>query len=264
MTDEHDAKRVVLTGAAGVFGTWIAEAFAREGAHLLLTDARREPLRRLAERLTGAGARVETRVADLTDPADLDAFAAAAAELWGSPDVLVNNAGIYPRGWLLDMTRADFEHILAVNLLAPFQLTQAVARQMIEHGVRGSIVNMSSGAAVSTQPGGGPYSTSKAALSMFTRASALELAPYGIRVNAIAPGFAPGSEVSVLDDDHIGSMTRSIPLGRTSGPHDAPGAVLFLCSENASFITGTTLTVDGGRTAGSFDAVKHGAGRVGS
>ncbi|HEX6443966.1 MAG TPA: glucose 1-dehydrogenase [Streptosporangiales bacterium] len=262
MTDEQDARRVVLTGAAGVFGTWMAEAFAREGAHLLLTDVRADPLRRLADRLSDAGARVEARVADLTDPADLDALAAASAELWGSPDVLVNNAGIYPRGWLLDMTRDHFERILAVNLLAPFQLTQALARQMIEHGVRGSVVNMSSGAAVSTQPGGGPYSTSKAALAMFTRSCALELAPYGIRVNAVAPGFAPGSEVSLLDDDHVGSMTRSIPLGRTSGPDDAPEAVLFLCSPQASFITGTTLTVDGGRTAGSFNAARHGAGRV--
>lgn len=261
MTNEQDATRVVVTGAAGVFGTWIAEAFAGEDAHLLLTDVRAEPLQRLADRLTGGGARVDTRVADLTDPADLAAFAATSAELWGSPDVLVNNAGIYPRGWLLDMTRADFEHIMAVNVLAPFQLTQALARQMIEHDVRGSVVNMSSGAAVSTQPGGGPYSTSKAALAMFTRACALELAPYGIRVNAVAPGFAPGSEVSVLDDDHVGSMTRSIPLGRTSGPNDAPGAVLFLCSDNATFITGTTVSVDGGRTAGSFDAAKHGAGR---
>lgn len=254
-------ERVVLTGAVGVFGVWIAEAFARTGAHLLLSDVREEPLLQLADRLRGEGAQVDTEVVDLTDPADIEALAAAAARLWGSPDVLVNNAGIYPRGWLFEMTRSDFEHILSVNLLAPFQLTQTVGRLMVDNEVRGSIVNITSGAAGSTQPGGGPYSTSKAALAMFTRSSALELAPYGVRVNAVSPGFAPGSEVSMLDDGHVQAMTESIPLGRTSGPHDAPEAVLFLCSEQASFITGTTLTVDGGRTAGTFHADKHGRGR---
>lgn len=254
--------RVVVTGAAGIFGEWIAEAFAREGADLLLTDMRAEPLQQLADRLTGHGARVETQAADLTEPVEIDALAATVASTWGSPDVLVNNAGIYPRGWLLDMTRAHFENILSVNLLAPFQLTQAMARLMIDHGVHGSIVNITSGAAGSTQPGGGPYSTSKAALAMYTRACALELAPYDIRVNAVSPGFAPGSEVSALDEAHIAGMTESIPLGRTSGPKDAPEAVLFLCSEKASFITGTTITVDGGRTAGTFHAAKHGRGRA--
>lgn len=258
MPETHQGQRVVVTGAAGVFGEWISSAFARAGAELLLTDGRAEPLERVAGRLADEGVTVTAQVADLTDPTDIEALITSYGERWGSPDVLVNNAGIYPRGWLLQMTRGDLQHMLDVNLVAPFQLTQAVARQMIEHEVAGSVVNVTSGAAHSTQPGGGPYSTSKAALAMFTRASALELAPYGIRVNAVSPGFAPGSEVSHLDEGHIEGMTRSIPLGRTSGPYDAPEAVLFLCSERASFMTGSTITVDGGRTAGTFDAAKHG------
>ncbi|MQA04056.1 MAG: SDR family oxidoreductase [Streptosporangiales bacterium] len=258
MTETHEGQRVVITGATGVFGEWISAAFARGGAELLLTDGRAEPLEQLASRLAAQGAQVHTQPADLTSPADIEALTARCGELWGSPDALVNNAGIYPRGWLLDMTREHFQHILDVNLLAPFQLTQAVARQMIDNDVAGSIVNLSSGAAHSTQPGGGPYSTSKAAVAMFTRACALELAPYGIRVNAVSPGFAPGSEVSQLDESHIDAMTTSIPLGRTSGPQDAPEAVLFLCSDRASFITSSTITVDGGRTAGTFNAAKHG------
>lgn len=262
MTDHAEPRRVLVTGAAGIFGTWISEAFARDGAHLLLTDTRQAPLRALADRLAAGGqtpdgrrwrpAAVDTHPADLTEPGDVDALASAGARIFGAPDVLVNNAGIYPRHRLTDMPAADFDRIMRINLHAPFQLTQAVARQMIEHRVAGNIVNISSGAAISTQVGGGAYSTSKAALAMLTRAFALELAPYRIRVNAVAPGFAPGSQVSGLTDDYVHAMVGSIPLGRTSGPGDAPAAVLFLCSPEASFITGTTLTVDGGRTAGTY------------
>jgi 3-oxoacyl-[acyl-carrier protein] reductase len=254
MTERHAGRRVIITGAAGVYGTWFSEAFAREGSHLLLSDAQREPLLKLADRLRGQGARVDVHVADLTDSVEIDSLNAASEDLWGTPDILVNNAGIYPRGWLLTMNRSEFEQILAVNLLAPFQLTQAVARQMIDHNVHGCVVNISSQAAVATQPGGGPYSTSKAALEVFTRACALELAPYDIRVNAVSPGFAPGSTVSTLDDGYTARMIATIPLGRVAGPHDVSEAVLFLCSDKASFITGATLAVDGGRSAGTFRA----------
>lgn len=256
---EPTRQRVLITGAAGVFGTWISEAFARQGARLLLSDARPEPLQRLADRLAGEGAEVTTHRADLEREEQIAGLADACGSLWGTADVLVNNAGVYPRGRMLRISRAEFERIIAINLFAPFQLSQAIAGQMVEHAVHGSIVNISSGAALSTRPGGGPYSTSKAALAMLTRAFALELAPASIRVNAVAPGFAPGSEVSALDATYVEKMTRTIPLGRTSGPRDAPEAVLFLCSEQASFITGATITVDGGRTAGTFDADRDGA-----
>lgn len=139
-----------------------------------------------------------------------------------------------------------------VNLTAPFLLTRDLARLMIKDQVRGAVVNITSAAANTTRLGSGHYSTSKAGLAMLTRAYALELAPHGIRVNAVSPGFAPGSKVSTLDDHYIATVEASIPLGRTSGPCDAAEAVLFLCSKRASYITGTTLTVDGGRSAGTF------------
>jgi 3-oxoacyl-[acyl-carrier protein] reductase len=251
---EFRGRRVVVTGAAGVYGKWIAEAFAGEGARLLLIDFREGPLRATAEALRARAAEVLTHACDLRDPAATVAIADLVREHWQAPDILVNNAGVYPHQPIMDMHLGDWNAVMELNVTAPFLLTQALARLMIDAGVRGSVVNMSSGAANTTRPGSVHYSTSKAALSMLTRGYALELAPHGIRVNAVSPGFAPGSEVSHLNDDYVAMMTTSIPMGRTSGPHDSSQAILFLCSAAAVYITGTTLVCDGGRAAGTFGA----------
>jgi 3-oxoacyl-[acyl-carrier protein] reductase len=254
--NEFQGKRVVVTGAAGVYGRWIAGAFARRGACLLLSDRRGEALAALAGQLDGAQ-EVVTHSTELLDPQSIQDLVRTVREQWGTPDIVINNAGIYPYQPLLGTSLDDWHRIMDVNLTAPFLITRDLARLMIDQGVPGSIVNMTSGAATTTRPGSGPYSTSKAALSMLTRTYALELAPYGIRVNAVSPGFAPGSEVSRLDEDYVEMMSRTIPLGRTSGPHDSSEAVLFLCSDRASYITGTTLTVDGGRSAGIFPGAQR-------
>ncbi len=248
-TTEFAGTRVVLTGAAGVIGTWIAEAFTAAGADLLLSDARPGPLAGLAGRL---GAR--HLAADLTLEEDLLRLGDAVAGTWPAPDVLVNNAGVYPRTPLGSTGPHQVRRILDVNVTAPFELTRRAVAAMTAAGVRGSVVNISSGAAVRPGAGGTVYAASKAALESLTRGLALEVAPHGIRVNTVQPGFAPGSEVSELSQDHVRSMTARIPLGRTSGPGDAPSAVLWLASSAASFVTGTTLAVDGGRTAGDYTA----------
>lgn len=253
--DNFQNQRVVITGAAGVIGTWISRAFAREGASLLLTDRRAKDLEGLAEELRQEGSQVNIVPADLGDDQGVAVLLAAIHQLWGTPDVLVNNAGIYPHGEIFETDVSAVRSIFQINVMAPFALTQGVAKMMIAEGVRGSIVNIGSGASERTATGGGPYSASKAALHMFTRAFAIELAPFGIRINTVAPGFAPGSQVSYLDDAYVTRMIETIPLGRTSGPGDAPEAVLFLCSSKASFITGTNLAVDGGRTAGTMRPV---------
>ena len=254
MSTEFAGRRAVVTGAAGVYGSWIAAAFADEGARLLLVDFRPEPLERVAAGLRSSAQEVLTHACDLRDPASAADIAQLVRETWGAPDILVNNAGVYPHQPTMDLSLEDWNAVMDLNVTAPFLLTQALARLMIEGGVKGSVVNMSSGAANTTRPGSVHYSTSKAALSMLSRGYALELAPHGIRVNAVSPGFAPGSEVSHLNDDYAAMMTRSIPLGRTSGPRDSSQAVLFLCSERASYVTGTTLVCDGGRSAGTFGA----------
>jgi 3-oxoacyl-[acyl-carrier protein] reductase len=248
---EYDGTRVVVTGAAGVLGTWLAEAFAAAGADLLLTDARGDELAPLAARL---GARHV--VADLSDPEGLREAGAAVRETWQSPDVLVNNAGLYPRTPIASTEPDEVRRVLDVNVTAPFELSRQAIGAMVAAGVPGRIVNISSGAALRPGAGGSVYAASKAAVETLTRAMALEVAAHGIRINAVQPGFAPGSAVSVLSGQHIESMRARIPLGRTSGPHDAPAAVLWLCSSAASFVTGTTLSVDGGRTAGDFTAPK--------
>jgi 3-oxoacyl-[acyl-carrier protein] reductase len=128
-----------------------------------------------------------------------------------------------------------------------------MAKLMIAARRKGSVVNISSGASRQMRSGSVPYCTSKTALERLTKGLALELAPYGIRVNAVEPGFAPGSIVSRLSAEYVSRMMARIPLGRTSGPGDAPEAVAYLCSDKASFITGAVLTVDGGNSIGAFE-----------
>jgi 3-oxoacyl-[acyl-carrier protein] reductase len=244
---EFAGKRVLITGAAGLIGRWIAEAFHAQGAELLLSDSRPEPLAELAASL-GA----HTAVADLSTGDGVAGLLAALDERWPTADILINNAGIYPRTPLATTDRATVERILDVNVIAPYQLAQHVIATMTDAGVRGCVVNLGSGAAKRTTRTGGVYAASKAALEMLTRSLALEAGEAGIRVNTVGPGFAPGSEVSALPAEHVAKMRAAIPLGRTSGPGDAPAAILWLCSSAASFVTGTTLDVDGGRTAGDF------------
>lgn len=245
-------KRVVVTGAAGTIGGWIADAFARSGSRLLLCDARTAEL---TARYEGGrwrdAAQVEFHGGNLRDDRDIAALTARIGDVFGAPDIVVNNAGIYPHADLLDLDTDGWRAVLDVNLTAPFVLIRDAARLMIRDGVPGVFVNIASGAAVTVQPTGVAYSVSKAGLAMLTRGAALALAPHRIRVNAVAPGFAPGSTVSPLDDDYVATMAGSIPLGRTAGPDDAAAAVLFLCSDRASFITGSLVHVDGGRRAGA-------------
>lgn len=250
--DQFRAKKVVITGAAGIFGRWIAESFAKAGAKLCLSDIREEELKAMLQLPTLQQSEVWYHRTDLTDPRQIQQLAAEVAARWTAPDILINNAGVYQREQLMDMSLEQWQASIGVNVTAPFLLTQLLAKQMIAEGIRGSIINISSGAAYTTQIGGGHYSVGKAALAMLTRAYALELAPYRIRVNSVIPGFAPGSEVSALSEEYVQNMIAQIPLGRTSGPDDAPQAILYLCSEAASFVTGSTLHVDGGKSAGTY------------
>jgi 3-oxoacyl-[acyl-carrier protein] reductase len=245
-------KKVLVTGACGVFGRWIAAAFGREGALLCLSDRRSDALEETREELD-LPADTLLHATELLEPASIGDLARLVEERWGAADILVNNAGVYPRAPLLDLQIGEWDRILGVNLRAPFLVTQAMARLMIARAVQGSIIVISSGAARQMRNGSVPYCTSKTAVERLAKGFALELAPYGIRVNVVEPGFAPGSLVSPLSEDYVERMQARIPLGRTSGPDDAAEAIMFLCSEKAGFVTGATLSVDGGNSIGTYE-----------
>ena len=250
---EFSGKRVVITGAAGIFGGWIAAAFARQGAELCLSDLRAELLPSVIERLGLDPAQTLLHGTDLTEAGSIAALAALVENAWGSPDIVINNAGIYPRtGVLIDLDPAEFDRIMSVNVRAPFLVTQAMARLMVAKRVEGCFVNIGSGAARQMPTGSVPYCVSKTALERLSKGQALELAPHRIRVNVVEPGFAPGSDFSQLPPDYVARMTARIPLGRNSEPDDTPSAVLYLCSRQASFITGAVLSVDGGNSIGTY------------
>jgi 3-oxoacyl-[acyl-carrier protein] reductase len=248
---EFNGKRVVITGACGVIGRWMAQGFAKAGAQLCLTDQDPSGLQQFASELElGEGGFAQP--ADLADEASIDALVAGIERRWRAPDILVNNAGIYPSGFLLDIEVAEWDRIFDVNLRAPFILTRAIARLMIREGRHGSVVNISSGASRKMRRTVVPYCVSKTALDRLTKGFAIELAEFGIRVNAVEPGFAAGSRVSAITDEHVAATVSAIPLGRPSSPQDAVQAVLYLCSEAAAYVTGATLTVDGGNSIGSL------------
>ncbi|MEO9337542.1 SDR family oxidoreductase [Mesorhizobium sp. SB112] len=247
--DEFKGKKVVVTGACGIIGGWIAEAFRDAGAQLCLTDRNAEALDAKLAEFGGEGH--FALAADLMDAEAMTVFAAEVAKRWDAPDVIVNNAGIYPSGFLLDIDIADWDAIMGVNLRAPFLISKLFAKQMIDAGKGGSIVNISSGAARKMRTTVVPYCTSKTALDRLTKGFAIELAEYGIRVNAVEPGFIAGSDVSELPDEHVKTVTSTIPLGRSSSPKDVANAVLYVCSDAGSYMTGATMTVDGGNSIGS-------------
>lgn len=249
---EFENKTIVITGAAGIFGRWIAAYFANEGAKLCLSDNRMDGLEKAVSELGLDRTKVLLHQTELTDDASMLDLVSLVNSEWGAPDILVNNAGIYTRFSLLDMEFADWDRVFDVNVRAPFVLSREFAKLMIAEGKQGSIVNISSGAARKMTQNGVPYCTSKTTIERLSKGFAMELAEYGIRVNVVEPGFAPGSEVSELSDEYVTNMLKNIPLGRASGQQDAPGAIAYLCSDKAAFITGAVLSVDGGNSIGNY------------
>lgn len=239
--DEFKGRRVVVTGAAGVMGRALAETFDEAGAEVCRADMN-------ADSLPGFAV-----AADLTTDHGLEALLQAVAERWGAPDVVVNNAAVYPSAFLLDMSVADWDQIMDLNVRAPFVLTRGFALQMIDKGVRGSVINISSGAARKMRRTAVTYCASKTALDRFTKGFALELAEFGIRVNCLEPGFAPGSAVSALSQEHVDRVTDNIPLKAQTTKADIGAAALYLASDAAGNVTGTSLAVDGGNSAGVMD-----------
>jgi 3-oxoacyl-[acyl-carrier protein] reductase len=242
---------VVITGAASGIGLQTAVRFASVGADITLVDYRADALDGAARTVRDAGAgRVATITADLREA---DAAGRFVEDAWAlAPiDILVNSAGVYPATPFLELDAATWDSVQHVNVRAPLLATVALANAAISAGLGASVVNISSGAALRARPGAAPYSTSKSALEMATRASALELGPHGIRVNAVAPGFiVVDSDVNRVTDEYA-SAVSSNPLGRVGEPDDIARAVVWLAGPEAGWVTGTILRVDGGSSTGA-------------
>ncbi len=235
-------QKVIITGAAGVYGRALAACFAAEGAHLLLSD--RDPAALAAAASGLPSERTAVHAADLASDAAIDGLIAA-AKAGGAPHVLVNNAGLYPFIPLMEVTPAEYDLILGVNARAPFRLMQGIGGAMAEAG-RGAVINVTSAAAEVVRGNGVPYGASKCALEYLTRAFALELGPRGVRVNSARPGFAEGSAQVTMPPGYADAIRARSLLGRTARPEDFAAIVLFLGSEEAAFITGSVLDAGGG------------------
>ena len=238
-------RHVVVTGAAGGIGLAVAEAFAARGDTVTGVDARGDELR-------AATAITQRIVADLGDERCAEVIEQAARQA-GPVDVLVNAAGIYPATPLDAMTAAAWDRVQQVNVRAPVLLTVALAQA----GRPAAVVNISSGAATRARPGAAHYCTSKAALEMATKACAVELAGRGIRVNAVAPGFVEvDSPVNPVTEAYAAAVSAN-PIGRAGRPAEVAAAVVWLAGDEAGFVTGAVLRVDGGATAGTAELPLH-------
>src|SRR5688572_28909054 len=240
-------KVALVTGAAQGIGYACAEAFAREGAKVVLSDVNEEKGRKSAEALGGVFARC-----DVSRKAEVDAAVEAAVSAYGRLDILVSNAGIVHSAEFLDLEEADFDRVLAVNLKGIFLVGQAAARRMVKQGGGGAIINMSSVNAVMAIPNQVPYVVSKGGINQLTKVMALSLAPHGIRVNGIGPGtiLTELARNAVLGNKEAERKILSrTPLGRMGDPTEIASVAVFLASDDSSYLTGQTIYPDGGRLA---------------
>ncbi|QBI54434.1 SDR family NAD(P)-dependent oxidoreductase [Streptomonospora litoralis] len=245
------SRTVLVTGAAGGIGGAIARRFLAEGADVVLSDRSEAACTALREQLQRPEG-VAVVAADVADADSARACVRSAGEHFGGLDVLVNAAGLYPSRPLMEMSDAEWRGVLATNLDGPFALSTEFARTLAAEGRPGAVVNVTSTAGERARRGAAHYCTSKAGLTMLTKALALEFAEYRIRANAVAPGFVEvDSEVNPLGADYVRAVQAGRPWPRPGTPDDVAAAAAYLCSADAEWITGTTVTVDGGAGAGN-------------
>ena len=245
-------KHAIVTGAGSGIGRAVALGFAREGAGVVVGDVDPDRAREVAQAIEVAGGVALAVQVDVSDRASVEALVSAAVARFERIDILFNNAGVSSRTPFLEMSEAEWDRVLDTNLKGQFLVGQAVARHMADHG-GGSIINTSSQLAEgAANPRSAHYLASKGGSRMLTRGMAADLAPYQIRVNALAPGVTVTNltRQRLADDAEWRRIAlERIPLGRFGEPDDLVGACIFMASDESRYMTGATLVIDGGYTA---------------
>jgi len=253
-----NGKCAIVTGGAQGIGEAISLRFAEAGAAVMIVDINEEKSKKVVEKIVSLGGKASFVHANITKLEDIQLAIQKTIQTFNRIDILVNNAGIYPFSLFLDVTPEEWQKVQDLNVTAVFHFTQGVAKWMIDNGVRGSIINLSSVAGLKPAQGLSSYCVSKAGLKMLTKVVALELSPQ-IRVNSIHPGVILTDELMlatqkvVATDSKEGSVNEllkglvdKIPLGRTGTPDDIARMALFLASDLSEWMTGTKIICDGG------------------
>jgi 3-oxoacyl-[acyl-carrier protein] reductase len=240
-----DGKIALVTGAARGIGQAIATGLAAEGADVALADVQADWLADTAAAVEAKGRRAARIAVDVRDAAAVQAAVDGVVKTLGSLDILVNNAGITRDTLLLRMSEADWDEVIAVNLRGTFLFTKAAAKYMLKKRA-GAIVNIASIIGLIGNAGQANYAASKAGVIALTKSAAKELAPRGIRVNAVAPGFIQTRMTDALSEDVRQKMLANIPLGRLGSPEDVARVVLFLAGDHAAYVTGEVVNISGG------------------
>ncbi|WP_426028631.1 3-oxoacyl-[acyl-carrier-protein] reductase [Brevundimonas sp. TWP2-3-4b2] len=236
-------KTALVTGATGGIGGAIARALHTQGATVVLSGTRESVLQDLAKEL---GERAFAAAANLSDPASVDGLIARAEEAAGAPlDILIANAGITKDGLLMRMKDEDFQDVIRVNLESYFRLSRAAMKGMMKRR-SGRIIGITSIVGVTGNPGQTNYAASKAGMIGFSKSLAQEVGSRGITVNCIAPGFIASPMTDVLNETQRGSILKTIPLGRLGEGDEIAAAAVYLSSDEAAYVTGQTLHVNGG------------------
>lgn len=250
MTSTISGKVLFATGAARGLGKAIVERFLRDGANILAFDSNAKNLAASSQEWA-AGDRVIAHVGDVRHRQDIEAAIEAAIARWGRIDVLANVAGIAREDHFLEIEPEQWQSIIEVNLTGVFNVAQLVARQMAQQPQGGVIINMASKNGIAAEVKYAHYNASKAGVILLTKTMALDLADRNIRVNAVAPGYILTPMAQEIDPPEFMEFykERLVLLGRLGAPEDVAGAFAFLASDDAKFITGHTLVIDGGQTS---------------